>query len=319
MMGTSHSELVTEPLVSGCLPGIASGIQAANEMVGEIAPTNIPILIVGESGTGKDVYARLIHRLSLNKERRFCKINCASFDPLHFSSQLNEFKQLTLDSPKETLYLDNVQELDAAAQRVLLSFLSDQHEPDSSDDSSVRIISSSCSALDVEVEADHFRRELYFRLNGACLRLPSLRDRIEDIPAFAEYFLNKYSRAFGKQAPLLTGEAIHTLSACRWPGNIRQLENLIRKMVVLGDAQIALNDLDISPAAKYAPAAATPSTSLKTAARAASEKAERELILQALERTHWNRKRAARELQISYKSLLYKIKQIGVSNGKNGN
>jgi len=319
MVGTSQTELITEPLPCGFLYGTALTIKSVNEIVSEIAPTDIPILIVGESGTGKDAYARLIHRLSMNKEGRFCKINCASFDPAQVSSKLNELKQQPLNSLKGTLYLDNVQELDMFAQRVLLSFLSDHHERDSNDDFPVRIISSICSALEAEVEAGHLRRELYFRLNGACLRLPALRDRIEDVPAFVEYFMNKYSRAFGKQPPLLTGEVFRTLSTCRWSGNTRQLENVIRKMVVLGNAQIAPNDLDVSPAPDFAPAVFTQGISLKSAARAASEKAERELILQALEHTHWNRKRAARELQISYKSLLYKIKQIGVSNGNSGN
>lgn len=319
MVGTSQTELLAESLVSGFVYGIAPAIQTTNEIAAEIAPTNIPILITGESGTGKDAYARLIHRLSTNKERRFCKIDCASFDPAHASSQLNGLKRLPLDSPKETLYLDNVQELDLAAQRVLLSFLSDQDEGDSSDDFPVRIISSTCGTLEAEVEAGTFKRELYFRLNGACLHLPSLRDRTEDVPAFVEYFTNKYSRAFGKHAPPLAAEVLRALSACRWPGNIRQLENLIRKMVVLGDPSVVLNDLDVSPVPKLASEVATQGISLKIAARVASEKAERELILHALERTHWNRKRAARELQISYKSLLYKIKQIGVSNEKSGN
>src|SRR5262249_25071190 len=132
------------------------------------------------------------------------------------------------------------------------------------------------------------------------------------------HFLEKYSRTLKKNAPVLTQEVIKSLLSLPWPGNIRELENLARKMIVFGDLRVAMMDFERSAAMKQDFSARVHVTSLKLASRAASEKAERELILQALERTHWNRKRAARELQISYKSLLYKIKQIGVSNEKHG-
>jgi two-component system response regulator AtoC len=151
------------------------------------------------------------------------------------------------------------------------------------------------------------------------LRLPPLRDRIQDVPALAEYFLDKYSHMVKKNAPCLTEEVLQVLSSLPWPGNIRELENLIRKMIVFGDIQVAMKDFEYPRTEKPGLPAQVQITSLKVAARAASERAERELILQALERTHWNRKRAARELQISYKSLLYKIKQIGVSVEKHAN
>jgi len=209
-----------------------------------------------------------------------------------------------------------VQELDMASQRALLSFVPDGEGVDASDAMSVRLISSAATSLESEVEAGQFRRELYFRLNGACLRLPPLRERVDDIPSLAEYFLNKYSTVLKRPAPVLSEEVFEALSAYNWPGNIRELENLARKMVVFGNVQIALNDLQVHGDPTYRSAAVTQESSLKVAARAASKKAERDLILRALERTRWNRKRAARDLQISYKSLLYKIKQIGVSNGK---
>ena len=317
MTEAHQAELLAEPTIPGFVYGIGASMQALNDMAGEIAPTDIPVLVIGESGTGKDAYARLIHRLSPQHQTQFCKINCASFDPGHVSGQLRASRQQSsLAVASGILYLDNVQELDMASQRVLLSLLPDGETSRLNDEISMRLVSSTATNLESEVESGRFRRELYFRLNGACLRLPPLRDRIEDVPAFAEYFLNKYSHALKKPAPLLNDETIHTLSAYRWPGNIRELENLARKMVVFGDPQIALKDLAASSAAKSNFDPATRGTSLKIAARAASEKAERELILQALERTHWNRKRAARELQVSYKSLLCKIKQIGVSDGK---
>ena len=317
MSSIGQTQLLAEGHIPGFVFGISPAMRSVNDTASEIAPTDIPILIVGESGTGKDAYARLIHNLSSKPDAPFHKVNCATVDISRLSSQMRPDENLYPSANTlGTLYLDNIQELEMAAQRVLLSLLP---EETNADGFSMRLVCSSAINLEPEIEAGRFRRELFFRLNGACLRLPSLRDRVQDVPLLAEHFLKKHSCALKRNAPPLTDEAIDSLSSFSWPGNIRQLENLIRKMVVLGDARIAPNDLDVSPAPKFVPSVFTQGISLKSAARAASEKAERELILQALERTHWNRKRAARELQISYKSLLYKIKQIGVSNGNSGN
>jgi DNA-binding NtrC family response regulator len=317
-MHQNHATMLQAPVLPGFIYGIGSAIQTINDMANEIARTDIPILIVGESGTGKDAYAKLIHRLSLKAESRLQKINCASFQQAELFGQLRQSNQpLALADACGTLYLDNVQELDAASQRELLSHLPDGEGSDSKEQPAVRFISSTAGSLESEVETGVFRRELYFRLNGVCLRLPPLRERKDDIPALLDYFVNKHSALLNKVAPSISDNALQTLSAYHWPGNIRELENLARKLVVFGDVQIALNDLQLAAFGSYASVRPAQGGSLKVAARAASKKAERELIMQALERTHWNRKRAARELQISYKSLLFKIKQIGVSTGKN--
>ena len=298
----------------GFVYGLGPTMQTLNDMAGEVARTDIPVLVIGESGTGKDAYAKLIHRLSLKSEFLLKKINCASFEPEELFGQLRQSRQPL--ARHGTFYLDNVQELDTVSQRELLSHLPDGENLDSKELPSVRFISSTTGSLESEVEAGNFRRELYFRLNGVSLRLPPLRERKEDIPALVEYCVNKHSTLLNKVAPQLSEQAFQSLSAYHWPGNIRELENLARKLVVFGDVQIALNDLQMAGVVSSASGGASQGGSLKVAARAASKKAERELIMQALERTRWNRKRAARELQISYKSLLYKIKQIGVSNGK---
>ncbi len=316
-MDRDHATILHEPTLPDFIYGRGTAMQILNDMAAEIARTDIPVLVVGESGTGKDAYAKLIHRLSLKGDSRLKKINCASFTPGELFGQLRQLKQaLTPAESYGTFYLDNVQELDAPSQRELLSSLPDGENPDFREESSIRFISSSAGSLESDVEAGRFRRELYFRLNGVCLRLPPLRERKEDIPALVNYFVNKHSAVLKKVAPPISDAAFQALSAYHWPGNIRELENLARKLVVFGDVQIALNDVQTSGIVSYASADSSQGGSLKVAARAASKKAERELIMQALERTRWNRKRAARELQISYKSLLYKIKQIGVSNGK---
>jgi two-component system, NtrC family, response regulator AtoC len=316
-MNQNHATLIQELPLPGFVYGLGAVMQTLNEMAGEIARTDIPVLVVGESGTGKDAYAKLIHRLSSKVESRFKKINCASFEPAGPFGQLGKLGQSDASADSyATFYLDNVQELDSVSQRELLSHLADAESLDSTEESSARFISSTAGSLESEVDAGRFRRELYFRLNGVCLRLPPLRERKEDIPALVDYFVNKHSVLLKKVAPPIGYKAIEAMSAYHWPGNIRELENLARKLVVFGDVQIALNDLQISGIVNNAAPESSQGGSLKVAARAASKKAECELIMQALERTRWNRKQAARELQISYKSLLYKIKQIGVSNGK---
>ena len=292
--------------------GVSPTMQTVNDMAAEIARTDIPILILGESGTGKDAYARFIHRISLKSELRLQKIDCATFDPAQLTTQMHQSSQDPLAGEAYgTIYFDNVQELAMASQRSLLSLLPDEQSSDRKEEKSCRVISSTPRSLESEVEEGRFRRELYFRLNGACLRLPPLRERSEDIPVLTDYFLNKHAALLKRKIPPVANKAMQDLVAYHWPGNIRELENLVRKIVVFGDVQMALNDLHGAWMAGHPPVEVGSRGSLKVAARAASKRAERELIIQALERTHWNRKRAAQELQISYKSLLYKIKQIG--------
>ena len=310
------STLVAEdPATTGFVYGLGPAMVTLNAMAAEIARTDIPILILGESGTGKDAYARLIHRLSQKSDSRLWKINCSSVDPGELLAQVYEATgKLSNHEASGSIYLDNIQELDLACQRVLLSHLPDGESSGSQEALSPRLISSTTRSLESEVEAGRFRRELYFRLNGASLRLPPLRDRREDIPILTEYFLIKHSRVLNKKASPLNKKAIQTLTAYHWPGNIRELEYLARKIVAFDDVQMALNDMQTARLVSHRPMENGRGASLKVAARAASKEAERELILQALERTRWNRKRAAQELQISYKSLLYKIKQIGALN-----
>jgi len=312
------TETLHGPLDASFVYGSCMVIQTVNEMASEIAGTDIPVLIVGESGTGKEVYAKLIHRLSLQQDLQFSKFNCGSYDvePLNRAFRQSRHGH-SLAQRRGTLYLDNVQELDLHSQRAVLSHLAKIEDTVSGLRQSVRVISSSDHNLEAEVETGRFRRELYFRLNGVCLQIPPLRQRVEDIPLLTEHFLQKYSTAMKKNAPPLDEKAIELLSTYLWPGNVRELENLVRKAVVFGDFQIAINELLSSQPSTHKLFIPAHAPSLKLVARAASKKAERELILQALERTRWNRKQAARDLQISYKSLLYKIKQIEVFNGKN--
>ena len=290
--------------------GVSPAIQALNAMVEQFAGTSIPILLVGESGTGKEVYAHAIHRLSGGEPGTFKKIACSGVESPQFLHALSGFSEPNIHQPVRTLFLDEIEELSPDCQKFLLNSIPNGEFQGDDGSMRARLISVTTHELERAVTEGKFRRELYFRLNGACLKLPPLRERSEDISLLLDYFLARHADELKKSAPSPNKETIELLLSYHWPGNIRELENTARKMVALGDTGLAVSDLRV---ARMAPAPGIESgrgSSLKMASRAASRQTERELILQALQRTKWNRKRAARELQISYKSLLYKLKQI---------
>ena len=280
-------------------------------VIAEIAPTGIPVLLVGESGTGKQMFAQLIHRLSPRAGEPFVKVACAAMDPERMSAELG------LDGAGSrraagTVFLVEISELDAACQRSLLYALPEEGSRQNPGRITARVIATSNCNLDEEMRAGRFRSELYYRINGVCLRLPPLRERREDIPLFADFFLRKHAAQFGRSRPLLASGTIQIFMEHSWPGNIRELENVIKKIVALNDEELAIAGLMETRSVERPRAMDSHGSSLKAASRAASREAERELILRALAKTRWNRKRAARDLQISYKSLLYKFKQIGL-------
>jgi two-component system response regulator AtoC len=320
--------MATQPITRTVDPAFVYGqgadLQSVNVLAAEIAGTDIPVMLVGESGTGKDIYARLIHRLSGASEGSFVRINCGALDPCEVLKSVRETFQAdgeSLENPVKTVFLDGVHELDAACQRVLLSLLPDGGGRQGMVRNAPRIISATSCNFEKEIEAGRFRLELYFRLNGVILRLPALRDRKEDIPDLLECFVIKHANDLRKSTPEINREARKLLFSYDWPGNIRELENVARKIVAVGDADLALADLkapritvvhaDDGGGGEHISGTEGNVSSLKVASRAASRRAEKELILKALDQTHWNRKRAARNLQISYKSLLYKLKEIG--------
>jgi two-component system response regulator AtoC len=287
-------------------------------VVTDTARTDIPVLLTGESGTGKEVLALQIHQLSDRRNEPFTKTRCRTLIPDRFTTRLKDpvhggFSNGTF---RGTVFLDEINELDSEGQRQLLDLLPDgngSHNGDSS--AGARLISTSRRSLEEELRNGKFAEELYFRLNGVSVRIPALRDRTEDIPDLANFFLAKYSTLFERERPAMTAGLLSRLSAYSWPGNVRQLENAMKKIVATGDPDVALADLvEISPEIARSGSGSIPS--LKATARAASRHAERELISRALTRTHWNRKKAAMELQISYKALLYKLKQLGLEDSE---
>ena len=300
----------------GFVCGDSPAIEGLNATIREIAAADIPVLLVGESGTGKEVYGRVIHRLSNNSHALLKKLSCRTLEPVELAAHWGNRRDGSIqsDSDLQTLFLDGIDELDSECQKVLISLLPDG-EYTGNGTKQGRLISSCCRNLEQEIEAGRFRRELYFRISGVCLQLPALRDRKEDIPALMEYFLARHA-APGRRIPVLCQAEIAILMKHDWPGNIRELENLAKRMIALGGASRALDGFQPIAKAESRISEMPQEFSLKVAARAASRQAERELILKALEKTRWNRKRAASDLQISYKSLLYKIKQTGLEAAK---
>ena len=306
------------------IQGTSPAMRALERTIADIAPTEIPVLLVGESGTGKEVVALEIHRLSRRWKEAFVKCGCAglSTDSLVTRLQSRENYDKEETASGGSLFLDEISQLEPASQARLLNLLPDGNGNPSAGCLSVRIISSTTRNLEDEMRNGRFRDELYYRISGVHLRLPPLRNRKEDIPALLDFFLKKYASLFARPEPQPSAGIMDLLLRYSWPGNIRELENVARKMVALGDEELAVHDLAAGNTAKSSepalPLAKSPRSdqapvrSLKEAAREASRHAERALILSQLERTHWNRKRTARELQISYKALLYKLKQLGL-------
>jgi DNA-binding NtrC family response regulator len=223
--------------------GLGAKLQALNARAAEIAATNIPVLLMGETGTGKDVYSRLIHRLSGGQESSFVRIGCWAMTPGTMLSDLHEaFPSGDEETRFKTLFLDGVEELDPECQRILLSLVPDGGERKGGVRISPRLICATSCDLEQEIETGRFRAELYFRISGAILHLPPLRERKEDIPYLLECFLIKYSIDLGRATPEIGREGRKLLFSHDWPGNIRELENVAHKIVVAGDANLALSD-----------------------------------------------------------------------------
>jgi len=292
--------------------GLSPAMLTLESVIGDIARTNIPVLLVGESGSGKQMFARRLHLLSLRADEEMAKVACASMKIAEFSADIESQGSRGVG----TVLFDEISELDSACQRYLLHSLPDGDEHPRPKTLAARVISTTSRNLDEEMRAGRFRSELFYRMNGVCLRLPPLRERKKDILSLAEFFMIKHATLFGRPRRALSSRTLQIFLEYNWPGNIRQLENVVKNIVALGDEDLSVAELPAGPLEKRRANGAPRSDSLKAVAKAASREAERELILRALERTRWNRKRAARELQISYKSLLYKLKQIGLQDAE---
>ncbi len=276
---------------------VSSGMRTVEAVIRELSQNDVPVLVVAESGSGKKAASARIHALSNRAAEPFhvCHGNEATQDIL-----------ANWEADGGTVYLQDVGDLDASAQAELVRQIAFRGEESQR---VPRFICGTSRELEAEVKAGKFREDLYYRISGVCLRLPPLRQRKEDIPLLLDWFLSEAALDFSRDVPTLGAETQSFFFGYHWPGNIRELKDAARAIVALGDETLAMGGLrsllrrvDRNNGEKV---------SLKEAAKAASREAEKELILQVLTRTRWNRRRAAQELQISYKALLYKLKQIG--------
>jgi two-component system, NtrC family, response regulator AtoC len=298
---------------SGLLaPSASQAMKAIESVVADLAATDIPVMVEGETGTGKELLALAIHQLSHRSQGPFTKIRCSSLDPDGLSKLAGSDDSPEADLRGGTLFLDEVADLSALCQTKLLEAFSARDDGSEEFQLGACVISTTCQDLESVMRAGGFRRDLYFRLSGVCLRVPPLRKRKEDILPLADFFLDKHAKALGRPRPHIEAETIRRLNEYDWPGNVRELENAMRRAVALGREVMAAQDFLSAPQSATSGGRDRRAYSLKEAARAASRQAERELILKVLSETRWNRKRAAEALRISYKALLYKLKQIGL-------
>ena len=336
------------------------------DMVDRVAETDVPVLIRGESGVGKEGIARALHERSPRRGKPFVKINCAALPSELLESELfgherGAFTGATSEKPgkfeladKGTIFLDEIGEMHPALQAKLLQVLQDEEYYRVGGKRSLRadarVVVATNRVLEDELARGNFREDLYYRLNVVSVHVPPLRDRKEDVPHLIELFRRKYGSKYKQGVMEFSPDVMRRLLEYDYPGNVRELENLVRRLVVLRDERFVLDELKAAQARR--PAAATqaqtgaaggalppanqgqirfegaPSqppaavvqmlgsaetVSLKEIARQAALRAEREAISAMLARTNWNKRKAAARLQISYKALLYKIKDCGLT------
>jgi len=307
-------------------------MREVREIILQAARVDVTVLVCGETGTGKDLVARAIHRESVRQSGPFVKVNCAAVPRELLESELFGHErgaftgahQLKIGkfeaADRGTIFLDEIGDLHPALQGKLLHVLQDGQFSRVGGRSTikvdVRVLAATNQNLEQAVAGGRFREDLYYRLNVIQVLVPPLRERLDEIPVLAEYFMQRYSTLFRRESIPLPTETIQRLIQHRFPGNVRELENMIKRMIVLGDPLLRRSPLP-EPAGGHEDVgtprlAKSGAVSLKDIGRRAAHVAEREAILQALEQTQWNRVRAAKLLDISYRALLYKIKDAGL-------
>ena len=309
--------------------GQSVAMQAVRQKVQKVANTDVPLLIQGDNGTGKEVLARVVHAHSMWSTGLFVKVNCAALPGTLIESELFGYERGAFtgaDTSKcgrvemahdGTLFLDEIGELDLSLQAKLLQFLQDgQFCPiGGHEDKRVqtRIICATSRQLEEEVEGGRFRPDLFYRINVIHIKLPPLRDRRADIPLLVNYFISVSSARFQMPVPSLSREIMQALQRCDWAGNIRELENCMARCVILG-AEEALEAClrESRPRAMSPEAQENGSISLKHIAEKARRELERDVILKTLETHNWNRRKTAEALKISYRTLLYKVREAGL-------
>ncbi len=297
-----------------------------------VARSDIPVLILGESGTGKEVVAMFVHKMSARAKNMFLKVNCAAMPADLLESELFGYEQGAFTGAIKTkpgkfetcsggtIFLDEIGEMPAALQAKLLQVLQDgtfsRLGSRAMMKADVRVIAATNINMREAMAQKTFREDLYYRLNGFSLHLPALRERAEEIRLLASYFMRRGAEKYGRAPLPFSPVLVNALTHYPWPGNLRELENVVNRYLILGDERSILADL--GGGMRETPGTASAGEpldeqGLKQLVRSLKGDAEAVAITSALEETGWNRKAAAANLKISYKALLYKIKNYNLS------
>jgi two-component system response regulator AtoC len=306
----------------------------------KIAAANVPVLVEGESGTGKDIISRMIHRRSPWERGPFVKITCPAIPATLLESELFGYEKGAFTGAsgtkpgrvemahRGTLFLDEISELDMGLQAKLLQLLQEGQfcRIGANEDKKVevRVVCATNRHLDQEVEEGRFRQDLFYRINVVNLRISPLRERVEDVPDLVNYFIELYNDKYNARAKTLSTDAMWKLQNYNWPGNVRELENVIKRYVILGSEEALLQAIAEQPRNGNghnemifdAELMQNGSMSLKGLTKQAVRQLEKQIILKALQMHNWNRKRTAQALRISYRALLYKIRDAGLPLGR---
>jgi two-component system, NtrC family, response regulator AtoC len=296
----------------------------AREKLERTADTTVPVLLQGESGTGKDILAKLLHARSSRSNSPWIKVTCPAIPNSLIESELFGYEKGAFTGAYATkrgrvelahlgtLFLDEVGSLDTSAQAKLLQVLQDgtfmrvgAQEPRRVD---MRLICAANGDLRRQTEEGSFRLDFFFRINAVTIDLPPLRQRTADLPMLIDYFLDLHAKTYRVRPRPLSREIMNMMQRFNWPGNIRQLENMIRSYVLIGNEETLAADLIPPAPAEFVPEIDLGNPiSLKEITKAATRQLERQIILKVLHANRWNRLKTARWLNISYRSLLYKL------------
>lgn len=310
--------------------GKTPAMQAVRNKLEKVAETDVPVLIQGESGTGKEICVRLLHALSLRARGSLVKVSCPAIPHSLIETELFGYEKGAFTGAMSTklgrveqahmgtLFLDEVGSLDLGVQSKLLQVLQDGtfvrvggHESKSI---TTRLVTAANTDLRNQVEEGTFRLDFLFRINAVTINLPPLRQRIADLPILIDYFIDHYAKVFHHTPELLSKSAVRMMQNYHWPGNIRQLENLIRSYVLIGSEEALVAEMmpEAPKGGITTEIDLSEPISLKDITRKATHDLERQIILKVLQANSWNRQKTAKWLQISYRSLLYKLSEIGM-------
>jgi two-component system response regulator AtoC len=309
--------------------GNSAAMLPAREKLDRVADKTVPVLLQGESGTGKDLFAKLLHLRSSRANGAWVKVTCPAIPHALVESELFGYEKGAFTGAYTTkrgrvelahmgtLFLDEVAGLDMSVQAKMLQVLQDgsfvRVGGQDTRSVNVRLICAANGSLRQQTEEGKFRLDFFYRINAVTIDLPPLRHRVEDLPLLIDYFLAQHSKAFRAEPKPLSREMIRMMERYHWPGNIRQLENLIRSYVLIGDEEALVADLlPAGPAGLIPEFDLTNPVSLKEITKAVTNNLEREIILKVLKANGWSRRKTARWLNISYRSLLYKLQNAEV-------